>query len=748
MKDRLKRLLESRYRISTQLHLAIWGAVVLTIAASLVGWLSFNRVGDAQSRVNEGSIPEMAAAFGVAQYSGTLVAAAPRLTAAATTEEFDHVAHSIDDAHRAFEEQLALLDERDEVFERIRGHTDTLIFTTEAIKSSKSEFFTLTERSEALGIELGELRSRLDNIVIPAIDDQLFYTMTGYSNLGEPAVPRSEHFSEEEFGSYRHLAQLQADSNIATELLANAFTLSEASLIEPLRERFEAAASRIERNLSALEESPIRAEVSPIFARLFELGVGEESGFDLLASRLKLAERQQDLLARNRDIAIDLVTEVDGLVNTAHVSAQEATQASSQAILTGRTLLLAISAISISGALLIAWLFVGRILVRRLKLLSDWMRRMAGGDLEARVEIGGRDEVADMAAALEVFRRHALEVQRLNLVEKLAEELSGKNSQLESVLADLRRAQDQIVMREKLAALGELTAGVAHEIRNPLNFVKNFSEVSEELLTELQEVLNGSDEKLTDEQRDLVQVICGDLSSNLERIQSHGERANRIVHDMLQMGRDTSELQSTNINNLLDEHARLAYHSARATDPDFQLDLRQDFDPEMGEMEVIPQDLGRVFLNMVSNACYATSEKRRVASEAKGNGETYTPTLWMTTRRAEDHVDICIRDNGSGIAPDHIEKIFNPFFTTKPTDQGTGLGLAMSSDIVRRHSGTIRVESEAGQFTQMTIELPLAPPSPTIEEATEEFEARGRMDDPSWQSDTWDAEDASNTGAA
>ena len=733
MKDRLKRLLESRFRISTQLHLAIWGAVVLTIAASLVGWLSFNRVGEAQSRVNEGSIPEMVAAFGVAQYSGTLVAAAPRLTAAATTEEFDQVALSIDDAHRAFEDQVALLEEGDESFERIRAHTDTLIFTTEAIKSSKSEFFTLTERSEALGIELGELRSRLENIVIPAIDDQLFYTMTGYRNLGEPAVPRTEHFSEEEFGSYRHLAQLQADSNIATELLANAFTISEASLIEPLRDRFEAAASRIERNLSALEESPIRTEVSPIFARLFELGVGEESGFDLLASRLRLAERQQDLLARNRSIAIDLVTEVDGLVNTAHVSAQGATQASSQAILTGRTLLLAISAISISGALLIAWLFVGRILVRRLKLLSDWMRRMAGGDLEARVEIGGRDEVADMAAALEVFRRHALEVQRLNLVEKLAEELSGKNTQLESVLADLRRAQDQIVMREKLAALGELTAGVAHEIRNPLNFVKNFSEVSEELLTELQEVLNKGDEKLTDEQRDLILEICGDLSSNLERIRSHGERANRIVHDMLQMGRDASELQSTNINNLLDEHARLAYHSARATDPDFQLDLRQDFDPEMGEMEVIPQDLGRVFLNMVSNACYATSEKRRVASEAKGNGETYTPTLWMTTRRAEDHVDICIRDNGSGIPPDHIDKIFNPFFTTKPTDQGTGLGLAMSSDIVRRHSGTIRVESEPGQFDGHLGELPLTPPSVTMEKGTEELEASGRADDPSVQ---------------
>ena len=725
MKERLQRLLESRYRISTQLHLAIWGAVALTISASLVGWFSFNRVGDVQSRVNEGSIPEMAAAFGVAHYSGTLVAAAPRLTAAATRQEFDQVARSIDDAHRAFEEQADLLeaDAGGESFARIRAHADSLISNIDAIKSEKAEFFVQTEGSEALGRELAELRSRLDSTVIPAIDGQLFYTMTGYRDLGEPPAPRLEHFSEDEFGNYRHLAQLQADGNIATELLANAFTLSEASLIEPLRERFEAAVSRIERNLAALGESPLQAEVSPIFARLFELGIGEESGFDLLARRLTLVESQQALLERNRDIAIDLVEEVDGLVTTAQASAQQAAQASSQAIFTGRTLLLVISAISIGGALIIAWLFVGRILLRRLKLLSDWMRSMAGGDLEARVEIGGRDEVADMAAALEVFRRHALEVQRLNLVEKLAEELEGKNDQLESVLVDLRRAQDQIVMREKLAALGELTAGVAHEIRNPLNFVNNFSEVSEELITELQDVLEEEEGKLTDEQRGLVGEIVGDLRGNLERIRSHGERANRIVHDMLLMGRDTGELQSTNINNLLDEHARLAYHSARATDPDFQLDLRHDFDPEMGELEVIPQELGRVFLNMVSNSCYATDQRRRVAAE--NNGDPYTSTLWLATQRGEDHAEIRVRDNGSGIPPDVIEKIFNPFFTTKPTDQGTGLGLAMSSDIVRRHGGTIRVESELGRFTQMTVELPLTPPSATDEEDMAEVEAQG-----------------------
>ena len=719
MRERLKRLLESRFRISTQLNLAIWGAVLLTVAATLVGWMSFNRVGDAQSRVNESSIPEVVAAFGVAQYSATLGAAAPRLTTTATTEEFDQIVLRIDEAYGEFEAQLALLEaaEREgghESFTKIRADADSLLFNIEALKRATAESFTLIENTEALRMELATVRSQLDNIIVPAIDDQLFYTITGYRDLGEPPAPRSQHFSETEFGHYRHLAQLQADGNVATELLANAFTLSEASLIEPLRERFEAATKRIERNLDALEGSPLQAEVSPIFARLFELGLGEENGFDVLAQQLTLAESQQELVVHNRDIAIDLVREVDGLVSAARASAQAATEASSNAILTGRTLLLTISAISVGGASLIAWLFIGRILARRLKLLSDWMRRMAGGDLEASVKIEGRDEVAEMATALEVFRRHALEVQRLNLVESLAKELSGKNDELESAMSDLRRAQDQIVMREKLAALGELTAGVAHEIRNPLNFVNNFSEVSQELVTELQDVLKKEGATLTGEQTGLVEDIFGDLQDNLGRIRSHGERANRIVQDMLQMGRDAGGAQATNINNLLDEHARLAYHSARATDPDFQLDLRHDFDPDMGELEVIPQEMGRIFLNMVSNACYATDQKRREIVE--GGGDAYMPTLLLTTRRGEDHAEIGIRDNGGGIPPDIIEKIFNPFFTTKPTDQGTGLGLSMCNDIVRRHGGTIRVESEPGQFTEMIVQLPLVPPATIAEE--------------------------------
>ena len=176
---------------------------------------------------------------------------------------------------------------------------------------------------------------------------------------------------------------------------------------------------------------------------------------------------------------------------------------------------------------------------------------------------------------------------------------------------------------------------------------------------------------------------------------------------MLQMGRGSGEARPADINDLLEEHARLAFHSARATNADFQLDIKEDLDEEMGELEVVPQDLARVFLNMVSNACYATNEKRQAPETASD----YEPTLWISTRRMPDQAEIRIRDNGNGIPQDVVDKIFNPFFTTKPTDQGTGLGLALSNDIVREHGGTIKVHSEPGEFTEMTIELPTVRPT-------------------------------------
>ena len=699
-------------RISTKLYLGIGGAVAMTLAASLVGWFSFNRVDDAQRRVNEGSVPELAAAFGVAQYGGILANTAPSLAASTSSLELFQEGQKTDQTVQTFEEQMAVLEDSDSDdagVALIRQSADALISNIEEIRREVSARLQIIERRSAQQGELAGLRNRVSAVLIPAIDDQLFYTLTGYSDLDTPPVPGSEHFSEEEVSRYRRLAELEADANIASDLLATAFTLSEATLLVPLRERFEAAASRIERNLAALVGTRFHADASPIFSRLLDLGLGSNNSFDLAAGEIEIVGHHEELLAQNSELSLTLVTEVDNLVEASQARAEEATAASEQAIATARTILLAISAVSIVGASLLVWLFVGRVLVRRIALLSDWMGRMAGGDLEVIVPISGRDEVADMAATLEVFRRHALEVQRLNLAEQLADELQGKNEELEGVLAELHKAQDQIVTREKLAALGELTAGVAHEIKNPLNFVKNFAESSHELIEELKELLEDIGADLSDENWDYINEIAGDLNGNVERIRSHGERADRIVRDMLMMGRDSGEWQPADINDLIEQHAKLAFHSARALDPDFQLDIQKDLDPDIGQLTVIEQDLGRVFLNMVTNAGHATKE-RHLAEIAAGN-KAFQPTLWLKTVRYNDHVEVCIRDNGTGMAPDVVKKIFNPFFTTKPTNQGTGLGLSISSDIVRRHGGSIQIESEPGEFTEMIVTLPLEAPA-------------------------------------
>ena len=709
MRDLLRRLVAFAFRISTQMYVAIGVIVSLTIAAIAVSWLSFNSVGGAQNRVNDESLPRIVTAFRITELSSELVAAAPLLTVASTPEDLARVSAGIVETGEDFRQELDLLEQQGidaTLFVSIRSRARKLESNVALIESEMPTFFALAAETEALRVELAELRRKLEGILLPALDEQLFYQITGYRQIGEPPAPRDEHFSEAEFIRYRHLAALQTDTAVATQLLSSAFGVSNASLIEPLQESFESVTDRIEISAAAIGLIAQRAFLVSVLTDLFELGTGDDSGFALLTRQLELAERQRRLLNENSQEAVELAADVQELIAIAQEDARSATDASSQAIRTSRILLVVIAAISLVVAMSVVWGFVGHVLLRRLNQLSNRMRRMADGDLEDEVVISGRDEVTDMAAALEVFRRHALEVQRLNLVEKLAEELGEKNTQLEEVLNELHRAQDQIVMREKLAALGEVTAGVAHEIRNPLNFVKNFSEVSAELIEELSEVLEEAGNELTDDQRDLIGEIAVDLTENLDRIRSHGNRANRIVHDMLTMSRSTGEWRLTDMNGLVEEHAKLAFHSARAADPDFQLNLVFDLDPNVGEIEILPQDLGRVVINMVGNSCQATDEQRRALLES-GDGAPYMPTVTTTTRRGPETIEIRIHDNGSGIPPDVIEKIFNPFFTTKPTAQGTGLGLSITNDILREHGGRVRVESTPGEFTEMIIELPL-----------------------------------------
>lgn len=350
------------------------------------------------------------------------------------------------------------------------------------------------------------------------------------------------------------------------------------------------------------------------------------------------------------------------------------------------------------------WLFVRRVIVKRIEVLSSGMRRMSSGDLEAPIHVGGNDELTDMGYALDIFREHAIEIKRLNEVERLSNALRDKNAALEAALSERDRAQDQVVHQQKLAALGQLTAGVAHEIQNPLNFIKNFSVGSGRLVDELNELLKtGSANKDADSE---IAEITTEIKDSLNRVVEHSRRADNIVKAMLMHARTSSAgRENIDINAVIAEYANLAYHSQRAHDRSFNLTIVKALGEDTGTVFAIGQDIGRVFLNLVTNACQATAE--RTATGEHG----YEPALTIASERDGGTVHVRLRDNGAGI-PDEVRKrMFEPFFTTKPSDTGTGLGLSISNDIVRAHGGEITVESSLGEFTEVTVSLPATAPA-------------------------------------
>jgi signal transduction histidine kinase len=246
-----------------------------------------------------------------------------------------------------------------------------------------------------------------------------------------------------------------------------------------------------------------------------------------------------------------------------------------------------------------------------------------------------------------------------------------------------------------MASLGELTAGIAHEIQNPLNFVNNFSDVNKELLTELKDE---ADKGNIDE----VKAIANDVIENEQKINHHGKRADAIVKGMLQHSRaSTGKKELTDINALADEYLRLSYHGLRAKDKDFNADFKTDFDESIGQIAVVPQDIGRVLLNLYNNAFYAVNEKKKQL-----NG-TFDPIVEVSTKKVDNKVEISVKDNGTGIPQKVVDKIFQPFFTTKPTGQGTGLGLSLSYDIIKAHGGELKVDSKEGEGAEFVISLPV-----------------------------------------
>lgn len=292
---------------------------------------------------------------------------------------------------------------------------------------------------------------------------------------------------------------------------------------------------------------------------------------------------------------------------------------------------------------------------------------------------------------IESWKQKNIELERI---------VAEKTAELNAKLEELKATQAQLIQSEKMASLGELTAGIAHEIQNPLNFVNNFAEVSNELIDEIVEERTkekgNRNVKLEDQ-------ILNDLKQNLQKINHHGKRAESIVKSMLLHSRKSSDSKEpVDINALCDEYLRLSYHGLRAKDKTFNATLLTEFDENMGEVHALSQDLGRVILNLLTNAFYAVNDK------IQQNREGYNPTVTITTKRFKHKVLISVIDNGDGIAPEFINKIFQPFFTTKPTGQGTGLGLSMSYDIITKgHAGSLEVETNKGIGSKFTITLPI-----------------------------------------
>ncbi len=319
---------------------------------------------------------------------------------------------------------------------------------------------------------------------------------------------------------------------------------------------------------------------------------------------------------------------------------------------------------------------------------------------ETRIAYRNQVKMYSLLAGLAVLLIIAVLLYRNNKQKQKANSLlSAQKEKVESALAQLNETQAQLIQSEKMASLGQLTAGIAHEIQNPLNFVNNFSEVSVDLTREmLEEVGKGN----TMEAKE----IASDLIQNLQKINHHGKRADEIVKGMLQHSRaGTGSKEQTDINALCDEYLRLAYHGMRGKDNEFTATLKTDYDPAIGRLNISPQDIGRVLLNLYNNAFYTVAEKKKQA------GENYTPVVAVTTKKQTGKIEIHVHDNGKGVPHLIIDKIFQPFFTTKPTGQGTGLGLSLSYVIIKAHGGEIKIESQENRGSTFIIQLPVQLPS-------------------------------------
>ena len=631
-----RRFLADRWRrIGARLYLALGIAVALTLISAAVGVYYFEQSGDLNHQVRSESVPALEASW----------------TAARETERLRNLG-------------LGVVAESESGFQSLDGDAvGESLSTLQAALNEVKAVPVLDANAEAVNVAAQDLADIIDGLVFDR--SRLLAANENAANHRASLAATSSGFGESEAISSALRQMLQASD--------------EAVLLQLWEEDFSVAYT----------SGSTQSEATLQQAR------------DIFNVRIE----QLDLEARIRDSAVSfdeasatLETAISSLLVAARAHSSDTIELAVSSFDEGRTLLTGISVISVIIATLAAWIWVGNGMVRRLSRMSDRMRDMAHGDLETPVPEVGRDEIGELAGALEVFRQQALEVQRLNLVEKLYTELQETN-------AELQRVQARLVAQEKLAALGELVSGVAHEISNPLNFVNNFSEGSLELYNELSEMLDHYRDRMSEEDTALLDDISQEMTNSLRRVLSNGGRALAIVERMRSFGVAGGDPVMSDLNSDVRDAVQAGCNTFSAEWDDFSVQPAFNLDESIGEVLLVEHDFGEAMLNLVSNACYAMWQKGQEAAD------NYQPHLTVSTRLVEGNVEIKVRDNGPGIADDVISHIFNPFFSTREGALGAGLGLPFAADVVRRLGGDLSVDTVHGEYAEFTITLPATAPT-------------------------------------
>ena len=651
------RYLLDRWRgIGTRLYLALAFAVLLTLVSSGVGVFYFERSGDLNYEAEQQTVPVLEAAWETAREVERLQTLGLETVSGTGAPSPEIQKEAVGQSLDKLNGSLSLVGSVPELFEGA-SRANEGSFTLASVIDALAENRADTQAADAQVVRLQEIMA-----TIP---------------------PES------------------AKSVEGLRLLEQALQARDSAELEGMLEEFRALTA------SGLEQPVV------------DVGGGAEGVFTVRRLQLALTDQRADLIGLFEESSAALEIATSTVLEQTQAYSTETLGQAVQSFDEGRVLLAVISIVSVIAATIAAWFWVGNAVVRRLSSLSARMRTMAGGDLETPVPEVGRDEIGQLADALEHFRQQALEVQRLNLVEQLYGELREAN-------AELQRMQARLVAQEKLAALGELVSGVAHEISNPLNFVKNFSEGSLDLYQELAEMLDNYRDRMSDDDASLLDDLTGEITDSLNRVSYNGGRALAIVERMRSLSVESGTPALTEVNPVLRQAAQQGCETFMTEWEDFNVELVFDLDPTVGETMLVEREFGEAVVNLVSNACYAMYQKQldqvsedgeqaRAGVDEDGavereHARVYAPVLTVSSHVVDEVIEVRVRDNGPGIGDDVVGRIFNPFFTTREGTLGAGLGLPIAADVARRMGGDLVVDTVFGEYAEFTMHVPVAVP--------------------------------------